>query len=67
MKDVYEVLQQKALNVQRVQKEIAALHSVIPLLLDDGDFIEWGLAKPLTSSPKASQERNVANKRAGYG
>jgi hypothetical protein len=44
MKDVYEVLKQKELDVERVRKEIEALHFVIPLLVEDADWIENGLA-----------------------
>jgi hypothetical protein len=37
MKDLYEVLRQKQLDIERVQKEIAALQFVVPLLADAGD------------------------------
>ena len=46
MKDVYEVLKQKELDVERVRKEIEALHFVIPMLVEDADWIENGLAPP---------------------
>jgi hypothetical protein len=36
MNDVYEVLRQKELDIERVQREIAALRYVVPLLADDG-------------------------------
>jgi hypothetical protein len=44
MIDPYQVLQQKELDVSRLRKEIEALHSVIPLLVEDGDWAEHGLA-----------------------
>jgi hypothetical protein len=37
MKDVYEILRQKELAIERVRKEIAALQVVVSLLADDGD------------------------------
>ena len=37
MKDVYEMLRQKEVAIERVRKEIAALRFVAPLLTDDGD------------------------------
>jgi hypothetical protein len=50
MKDVYQVLSQKERDVERVRKEIKALHVVIPLLAEDADWIENGLAPPLSAS-----------------
>jgi hypothetical protein len=44
MIDPYLVLRQKELDISRLRKEIAALHSVIPLLVEDGDWAEHGLA-----------------------
>jgi hypothetical protein len=46
MKDLHEVLQQKELDIRRVQSEIEALHSVIPLLADDADWLEQGVVRP---------------------
>ena len=46
MKDIYQVLTQKEMDMVRVQQEIEALHLVIPLLADDGDWVEHGLALP---------------------
>ena len=37
MKDIYQVLRDKELAIERLQAEIAALRSVIPLLLEEGD------------------------------
>jgi hypothetical protein len=46
MKDPYEVLKQKEADMGRIQKEIEALHLVIPLLAEDADWIEDGFAPP---------------------
>jgi hypothetical protein len=35
MKDVYEVLRQKELEVSRLKTEVEALHMAVPLLLAD--------------------------------
>jgi hypothetical protein len=37
MRDVYEVLRQKELEVSRLQKEVEALRVAAPLLLADGE------------------------------
>jgi len=44
MKDLFQVLRQKELDIERVRKEIEALHFVIPLLAEEADWIENGLA-----------------------
>ena len=44
MKDLSQVLSQKEMDLERVRKEIKALHFVIPLLAEDADWIEHGLA-----------------------
>jgi len=46
MKNVWQVLQQKETEIERLRQEIQALHSVIPLLVDDQDWIENGLLTP---------------------
>jgi hypothetical protein len=46
MKNAYEVLKQKEADMGRIQKEIEALHLVIPLLAEDADWIENGPAPP---------------------
>ncbi len=43
MKNIYEVMQQKHSELLRVQMEIEALHTVIPLLTDHTDWLEHGL------------------------
>ena len=35
MKDLYQVLSQKEMDIERVRKEIKALHFVIPLLAEE--------------------------------
>lgn len=55
MKDIYQVMRQKQLDIVRVRKEIEALHFVIPLLAEDEDWIEGGLALP----PSFSQVRGT--------
>ena len=44
MKDLYQVLEQKKMEMERVRREIEALHFVIPLLAEDADRFEHGLA-----------------------
>jgi hypothetical protein len=46
MKDLFKVLLEKELDIERVRKEIAALHFVIPLLAEESDWIENGLTPP---------------------
>ncbi len=49
MKDVYEVLRQREVEIVRVRKEIEALQLVIPLLAEEGDRFEYGLpSRPST-------------------
>jgi hypothetical protein len=38
MKDAYEVLKQKELEISRLEIEIEALRSAAPILSDDGEF-----------------------------
>ena len=37
MRDLYQVLRQKELDIQRIRGEIEALQAVIPLLSDESD------------------------------
>jgi hypothetical protein len=46
MKDLFRVLRQEELDIERVLKKIEALHFVIPLLAEEADWIENGLAPP---------------------
>jgi hypothetical protein len=62
MKDVYEVIRQKERDVQRVENEIAALQSAIPLLEEDEDVLELEPAKPRSSWLKGpGQEHHVSH------
>lgn len=53
--DVKLVLRQKELDIVRVRKEIEALHLAIPLLAEERDWEEHGLAMP---SPSPEPKRN---------
>jgi hypothetical protein len=46
MKDLYQLLEQKKTEIERVRKEIEALHFVIPLLAENADWVENGLTLP---------------------
>ena len=50
MKELHQVLNQKEKDIERVRTEIKALHLVISLLVEDADWIENGLAPPLSTS-----------------
>ncbi len=58
MKNVYEVLRQKELELARLEKEVEALRVAAPLLSDDKDLgSENTTAKPtLASSAPAPQQ-----------
>jgi len=42
MKDLYQVLSQKETDIERVRREIDALHFVIPLLAEDAGPTNMG-------------------------
>jgi len=50
MKDLCQVLEHKKMEIERVRREIEALRFVIPLLAEDADWIENGLAPLLSVS-----------------
>jgi len=50
MKDISQVLEEKRTEIERVRREIEALHFVIPLLAEDADWVEHGLASPRSAS-----------------
>lgn len=58
MKNVYEVLRQKELELARLEKEVEALRVAAPLLSDDKDAAsETTTAKPtLTAASPAPQQ-----------
>ncbi len=58
MKNVYEVLRQKELELSRLEKEVEALRVAAPLLSDDKDIAaDTAVAKPtLTTAAPAPQQ-----------
>ena len=46
MEDENLVLREKETELVRVRKQIEALHLVIPLLAENRDFVEHGMAPP---------------------
>jgi len=59
MKNVYEVLRQKELELARLEKEVEALRVAAPLLSDDKDAAatETAVGKPaLSATPVVSQQ-----------
>jgi len=58
MKNVYEVLRQKELELARLEKEVEALRVAAPLLSDDKDLVsDTTVAKPtLTATSPAPQQ-----------
>ena len=57
MRDLYQVLRQKELDMERTRKEIEALRSVIPLLSEEAERGEKGrptLASSLSTSRRTS-------------
>ena len=50
VKDVNLVLRAKELDIVRVRNEIEALHLAIPLLAENRDWVEHGVAWPPPSS-----------------
>jgi len=57
MKNVYEVLRQKELELTRLEKEVEALRVAAPLLSDDKDAgIDIDHNKPTLASPVVTQQ-----------
>jgi hypothetical protein len=56
MRDLYQVLRQKELDLERTRKEIEALRSVIPLLSEESEKGDKGRPSLASSS---SQPRRV--------
>jgi hypothetical protein len=57
MKNVYEVLRQKELELARLEKEVEALRVAAPLLSDDKESMLEGTSnKPTLASPAATQQ-----------
>ncbi len=58
MKDVYELLRQKELEISRLEKEVEALRIAAPLLSDDGEFGDDS-QPTLTRRPASTQPVQV--------
>jgi hypothetical protein len=56
MKNVYEVLRQKELELARLEKEVEALRVAAPLLSDDKDSLVETTAKPTLATPTPAQQ-----------
>lgn len=57
MKNVYEVLRQKELELSRLEKEVEALRVAAPLLSDDKESIgEATSSKPSLATPVTAQQ-----------
>ena len=54
MKDLYQVLRQKEMDIARVRKEIKALHRVISLLADD-PAQPWSTTRGSSLAPEHKQ------------
>jgi len=59
MKDLSQVLRQKEMDIERVRKEIKALHFVIPLLAEDSDWSAHGLASRSVSQLRGTETAGV--------
>jgi hypothetical protein len=55
MRNVYEVLRQKELELAKLEKEVEALRVAAPLLSDDKEVADIGEAKASTSATAAQQ------------
>jgi len=58
MKNVYEVLRQKELELSRLEKEVEALRVAAPLLSDDKDSMSDSSSnnKPTLATPTTAQQ-----------
>jgi hypothetical protein len=55
MKNVYEVLRQKELELSRLEKEVEALRVVAPLLSDEANLATTENPKPTLATPAVQQ------------
>jgi hypothetical protein len=62
MRDIWELLREKENEVERLRKEIASLHAVVPLLEDEHQEPEPE-RKPVASAPGTSA---AATSKAGF-
>jgi hypothetical protein len=59
MKNVYEVLRQKELELARLEKEVEALRVAAPLLSDDKDVISDTVAKPAIATQVPAPQQPI--------
>lgn len=59
MKNVYEVLRQKELELARLEKEVEALRVAAPLLSDDKDVNAESNPKPTLASATATSQQPI--------
>ncbi|MGA8620430.1 MAG: hypothetical protein WB660_18135 [Candidatus Sulfotelmatobacter sp.] len=59
MKDPYQVLMQKEMELELVRRQLEALQLVIPLLAENADWIENGLASPVSKRVTGTESSNV--------
>jgi hypothetical protein len=60
------ILREKEMDILRVRKEIEALHLAIPLLVEDGDWVDHGLALPPPSSQSQTTGTTSLPQRPGW-
>jgi hypothetical protein len=59
MKNVYEVLRQKELELSRLEKEVEALRVAAPLLSDDKEALMDGTNNKPTLAPPATTQQPI--------
>ncbi|MBZ5719576.1 MAG: hypothetical protein LAO03_04265 [Acidobacteriia bacterium] len=59
MKNVYEVLRQKELELSRLEKEVEALRVAAPLLSDDKEAVLDGTTNKPTLAPAATTQQPI--------
>jgi hypothetical protein len=60
MKNVYEVLRQKELELARLEKEVEALRVAAPLLSDDKDMAtDTAASKPTLTTPTPAPQQPI--------
>jgi len=53
MRDVYQVIREKELEITHVRQEIEALRAILPLLADEDDFEVVADDPSFSASPRA--------------
>jgi hypothetical protein len=59
MKNVYEVLRQKELELARLEKEVEALRVAAPLLSDDKELASETAAKPTLATAVSAPQQPI--------